>query len=373
VAQVAGYAVSKFLGIKFVSEIPAAKRAIAIGVFIGLAEFALLLFAVAPSALKPACLFLNGLPLGMVWGLVFGFLEGRRVSDVLGASVSASYVVASGFVKTAGKMVLDWGVAEVWMPVTTGALFALPTAAFIWLLAQVPPPTGMDEAERLHRAPMNSAQRWDFFRKLAPGLILLTVAYVLMTAYRDFRDNFAREIWDALGYVDVPSILTTSEIPVAIGALFAVGAVMAVRDNQRAVLLVHGLLLAGAALIGASTLLFQLGLLDPAWWMILVGLGLYIGYVPYNCVLFDRLIPAVGLIGTAGFMIYVTDSFGHLGSVSMLVYKSVGHPDLSWLGFFVGFCWVTALGTAVLFLVSAAYFRTRSKQARSAVSLDGGL
>ncbi len=373
VSQVAGYAISKFVGIKLVSEMPAPRRAVAIALAIGFAELALLLFAVAPSSLKPLCLFLNGLPLGMVWGLVFGFLEGRRVSDVLGAAVSASFIVAGGFVKTVGEVVMGWGVTEAWMPFVTGALFVVPLAGFVWLLAQVPPPTGMDEAERLHRAPMNGTERWRFFARLAPGLVLLTFAYVLMTAYRDFRDNFAHEIWDALGYVDVPSILTMSEIPVAIGALFAVGSVMAVRDNQRAVLVVHALLVVGVGVIGTSTLLFQLGMLDPAWWMILVGFGLYVGYVPYNCVLFDRLIPAVGLVGTATFMIYVTDSFGYLGSVVLMLYKSLGHPDLSWLDFFVGFSWVTAVSTAVLFVVSAGYFRSRAREARQAVSLDGGL
>jgi hypothetical protein len=246
-------------------------------------------------------------------------------------------------------------------------------ALFVWLLSQVPPPTNMDEAERLHRAPMDGARRWEFFTRLAPGLVLLTIAYMLMSAYRDFRDNFAREIWDSLGYAHVPSILTTSEIPVAIGALVAVGSVMAVRDNHRAVLAVHGLLLLGAALIGISTLLFQLGLLAPAWWMVLVGLGLYVGYVPDNCVLFDRLIPAAGLIGTAGFMIYVTDAFGYLASVGLLLYKNFGYPDLSWLDFFIGFSWVTAAGTGIVFVTSAIYFRARSHQVRSAVSLDGGL
>jgi len=373
VSQLAGYATSKLLGIKFVSEMPAARRAVAIGAAIGVAELALLLFAVVPASLRPLCLFLNGLPLGMVWGLVFGYLEGRRVSDVLGAAVSASFILASGIVKAVGQVVIDWGVTENWMPFATGLLFVLPTAVFVWLLAQIPPPTGMDEAERLHRAPMNGAQRWEFFAGLAPGLVLLTFAYVLMTAYRDFRDNFAREIWDALGYADVPSILTTSEIPVAIGALLAVGAVTVVRDNHRAVLVVHALLVFGAGLIGTSTLLFELGLLDPAWWMILVGLGLYLGYVPYNCVLFDRLIPAVGVIGTATFMIYVTHAFGYLGSVGLMLYRSVGHPDLSWLDFFVAFSWVTAAATIVVFVLSAIYFSSRARRARLAVSLDGGL
>ena len=53
-------------------------------------------------------------------------------------------------------------------------------------------------------------------------------------------------------------------------------------------------------------------MMSSATWMISVGIGLYFGYVPVNCVLFDRLIAAVGKVATAGFLIYVADASGYL-------------------------------------------------------------
>ena len=47
----------------------------------------------------------------------------------------------------------------------------------------------------------------------------------------------------------------------------------------------------------------------------MLGLGTYLGYLPFNCLLFDRLIAAFGSVANAGFFIYVADSFGYLGSV----------------------------------------------------------
>jgi hypothetical protein len=104
-------------------------------------------------------------------------------------------------------------------------------------------------------------------------------------------------------------------------------------------------------------------MLDPAWWMIAVGLGLYMAYVPFGCVLFDRLLAALGTIGTAGFLIYVTDAFGYLGSVLLLLYKDLGQPELSWLEFFAGFSYATSLVCSVCFIISAFYFwgQTRSR------------
>src|SRR5690606_29991559 len=70
IAQVFGYTLSKFLGIKFVSETKPDGRALRIIGLIAVAEFALLLFAIVPAPWNIFCLFLNGLPLGMVWGMV---------------------------------------------------------------------------------------------------------------------------------------------------------------------------------------------------------------------------------------------------------------------------------------------------------------
>ncbi|HZO15458.1 MAG TPA: DUF5690 family protein, partial [Polyangiaceae bacterium] len=158
-------------------------------------------------------------------------------------------------------------------------------------------------------------------------------------------------------------VLTTSEIPVAIGALAAVGLCMAIKNNRSALLAIHGALLLGSLLVGVSTVMFELGVIGPAAWMVLVGIGLYIGYVPYNCVLFDRLIPAVGHVGTAGFLIYVTDAFGYLGSVVLLLYKNFGEPQLSWLTFFKSFSHATAWLGALLFVVSTIYFAWRTRAA----------
>lgn len=365
IAQVLGYAASKFLGIKIVSEMTPGKRARAILLLIAGSELALLLFALLPAPWSAAALVLNGLPLGMIWGLVFGFLEGRAVSDLLGTTLCVSFIVSSGFVKTVGRWVMEAGVPEPWMPVAVGALFYPPLLLFVGLLAQIPPPTARDEALRTRRAPMDGAARRAFFTAYAPGLVMLVALYVLLTAYRDFRDNFAREIWDALGFAGAPEILTTAELPVALGALVAVSAIVVVKDNRRALLVLHALMLAGALLIGASTYLFDAGMIGPVGWMISVGLGLYVGYVPFNSVLFDRMIAAVGSVATAGFLIYVADAFGYLGSVGLLLAKSFAQPELSWLEFFRGMSYVVAVLTTLLYLGSALYFARRTAPAET--------
>ena len=141
-AQVIGYAVSKMLGIKVISELAPAKRASAILVLILSAWAALILFALVPAPWNVAAMFLNGLPLGMIWGLVFGFMEGRRTSEVLGAVVCASFIVSSGAVKTVGKLLMDHaGLSPFWMPAAAGAVFLPLLFVSVWALSSLPPPT----------------------------------------------------------------------------------------------------------------------------------------------------------------------------------------------------------------------------------------
>ena len=85
IAQVIGYTLSKFYGIKFISELKPGQRAKSIFGLIGFSWFALLLFAIIPAPYNIICLFLNGFPLGMIWGLVFSYLEGRKSTEFMAA------------------------------------------------------------------------------------------------------------------------------------------------------------------------------------------------------------------------------------------------------------------------------------------------
>ena len=99
------------------------------------AHFALLLFAVLPNNLKVAAIFLNGLPLGMVWGLVVRYLEGRRTSELLLAGLSCSFIIASGMVKDVGRWMMNvQQVDQFWMPFVTGVIFLPPFLLSVWLL-----------------------------------------------------------------------------------------------------------------------------------------------------------------------------------------------------------------------------------------------
>ncbi|WP_414693224.1 DUF5690 family protein [Phenylobacterium sp.] len=366
-AQVAGYALSKLIGIRVISELSPPRRAAAILLLVGSAWLALLAFAVIPAPWNVAALFFNGLPLGMIWGLVFGYMEGRRVSEALGAILCASFILSSGVVKSVGSWLMNSAhIDRFWMPAAAGAAFFPLLLASVWLLGQLPPPNAADEAERVRRAPMNAAERRAFLAVYWPGVTLLTASYILLTAFRDFRDNFAAEIWTALGYGQESGVFTQSELPVAAIALVALAAIMAVRDNLKALMVIHAIVVAGFLLLGGCAWAFQAHLISPLAFMIAAGAGLYMAYTPFNAMLFDRLVAFSGRVATAGFLIYVADASGYLGSAALLVWRNFGAVRMDWLRFFTLSAYATSGVGAVLSTAAAVYFLRQSRSGRPA-------
>lgn len=338
-AQLVGYMLSKFIGIRVVSEMTAARRAWTIFLLIAVAEAALLGFALIPSPYNIPFMFLNGLPLGMVWGLVFSYLEGRRYTDLLGAGLCTSFIVSSGIVKSVGSLLMQGGVGQFWMPFITGLLFLPLLMLALFLLNQLPPPSPAEVASQSAREPMTRTSRRKLFQKLSIGLVLLVVLYTLLTALRDFRDNFMADILKEMNE-NAPENFTLIELIVSVGVLAVLGGLVLVRNNFRALMINHLMIGLGVLLTGLSTLLYHWQSIAGTTWLVGIGLGIYMAYVPFNAFLFDRLLATFKYVGTASFLIMVADAFGYLGSTGVMFYKNFAYPDLQWTSFLMNAAYV---------------------------------
>nr|WP_319999994.1 DUF5690 family protein [uncultured Draconibacterium sp.] len=334
-SQVAGYTLSKFIGIKLVSEMQAEKRAASIIFVIGIAWISLFFFAITPSPYNIIFMFFNGLPLGIVWGLVFSYLEGRRMTELLGAGVSVSFIFASGFVRTVGKYLMQkHDISEFWMPFATASVFIIPLIISVWLLNSLPGPNQQDKEQRTERIPMKKKERKQFINKFATTIIPFTLVFIFLTVLRDVRDNFSAEIWNELGKGDAPEIFTTAEIPIGIGVLVIVSLMILIKNNLKALNTSLAFITGGLIINIAATSAFQAHLIGGVSWMILVGFGLYLGYITYHALLFERFIATFKYVSNIGFLFYISDAFGYLGSISTFLMKNFFSPNISWLNFF---------------------------------------
>ena len=335
ISQVMGYMLSKFYGIKFISELQRLGRWKTSLVLMGSAWLSLLLFAVLPAPWGMLCFFANGFVLGFMWGIIFSYVEGRRATDFIGVVLAVSFIFAGGFSRSVGKWVmLHLNVSEFWMPFVTACIFGVPLLLFYWLMEKAPLPDVDDVTERTVRQPMNKEERKRFIKNFGPGVVAFVLIYLLLTILRDLRDNYMSNMWNELGYSSSASVFAKTETITSLIVLALIGTLVFVRNNFKAFRLIHILLLVSFAVTLIASLLFKLNIVNGAMWMQFTGLGLYIGYILFNSVYFERLLATFHIAGNVGFLIYLADAWGYLGSISVMLSKEFLKTELSWVNFY---------------------------------------
>lgn len=371
ISQVAGYACSKFLGIRIISSMKPESRAYYYIGLIGIALIGLSLFYFSSPAWSMLWLFINGLALGLIWGVVFQYLEGRSITELLTVILSANFIFTSGVAKSLGQYCLQSGVSEKMMPMMIGWIFVPLTLLFVWMLTMIPSQNQSDVEQRTERLPMTQVERNAIIKDFGGVLILFILGYIILTMIRDVRDNFGVEIWKGLGYGDDASVYTTSEIPATILLLLLLGALYRIKDNKRALLLNLWLTIAGLVLLVLATLTYYTGNLSGMLWMMITGVGLFVPYILYNGILFDRLISAFKITANVGFFMYIVDAFGYLSSVGILLYKNFGNQSISWLQFYTILCVLAGIvGVLIMILthIRIVSLLQKSEHEKSTVS-----
>ncbi|MES1219361.1 MAG: DUF5690 family protein [Bacteroidota bacterium] len=371
IAQVMGYMLSKFIGIKIISELKASSRNKLIMLLILLAEGALLLFGLVPYPYNFVCLFLNGLPLGMVWGVVFSYLEGRRFTELLAMGLSTSLIISSGYLKTIYFYVHEWlpAVSEFWMPFVMGLLFLPLFFLFVWMLSVIPAPTPDDIQSRSPRLPMTNSDKKNVFRDYGLGVVGLVIVYALLATLRDFRDNFSVEVWNEIDPGWDKSVFAKTETIAGVIVLIAVGLLATIKSNRKGFAATNLLIVGGILLSGLSTLLFHLKILHPFWWMFLSGTGLFLAYIPFQIAMFERMIALFRVKANAGFFVYICDAIGYLGSVILLLYKEFFMKEMSWSNVLMSFSYMQTIVSVILMVLAIGYFFRQHKIKKAAGEL----
>lgn len=360
ISQGLGYMISKFAGIRFIAELKRLGRWKTSAILVGAAWLTLLIFAFIPAPYGMICLFANGFVLGFMWGIIFSYVEGRRATDFIGAAMAVSFIFAGGFTRDVAIRLRDtWNVPEEWLGFTTGLVFALPLILFLYLLEKIPAPDAADIDERTVRQPMQKAERKNFIKIFGAGIIAVVITYLFLTIMRDIRDNFMSNIWTELGYGSKPAIFSRTETITSVIVLVMMGLLVLIRKNIQAFRLIHWVVLAGFLLAGISSALFLGKQMSGVLWMQLVGLGLYMGYIPFNCIFFERMIASFRVAGNVGFLIYIVDAYGYLGSSSVILSRHLFQIKLTWSQFYPNAVVIFSVVGIVTTIFSLVYFNRK--------------
>lgn len=362
IAQVFGYMTAKFIGIKFISEVNKAKRAAYILSLIGASHVSLLLLALVPTPFNVLFLFTNGLSLGLIWGLVFSFIEGRRFTDLLALILSTNFIFSSGVAKTLGRVCIEyWKVPEIYTPFVTGLLYIPLLLLAVWMLTKIPPPTAAENASRGKRVNLNGKERKALFMQFFTGLVAITVINLLLTILRDVKDNYAVEILRTVKPSFNPVIFTQMETIAAVTVLVLLLLLTGFKNHFKSIAAHHLAIGGGLLIILLSAWLLQQRILDPVVNLVLYTIGLYICYNTLQCLFLDRFIAAFRVKGNIGFFFYFMDSIGYMGSCFIIFNKELFSPKLNWLNYFLQVSFILGVVGLVSIVVSWLYFNRKYK------------
>jgi hypothetical protein len=363
--QVLGYCLSKFLGIRLIAGLPPQRRGIALLVLAAVAELALVAFGLVPQPWNVPLMFVNGLSLGMAFGLILGFLEGRRQTEAMIAGLCCSFVIADGVTKGVGVWFLDRAVGQMWMPAVTGAVFLAPLVVCVWALTRIPPPDAADVVARSHRPPMSRPDRRGFLRRYWPGLSMLALGYLLVTILRSLRGDFATEIWQGLGVTVHPSTFALTETVVATVTLALFAGLVFVLDNRRAFMAGIALSVAGFTLGLLSLVGLRVGSVGPFAFVVLVGVGLYLPYFAVHTTLFERMLAMTRERANIAFLMYLVDAVGYLAYVGVVLGEGFLHGSTV-LTLFIRAAWLVMAGGIAALAGAGLYFARHPALRRSA-------
>lgn len=362
--QILGYVIAKFFGIKIISELKKENR---FRFFVGsaiLAEAVLIGFGMLDTPYNVIAMFVNGLSLGCMWGVIFSFIEGRKVTDILASLLGVSMVFSSGVAKSFGLFAMnEMHIDQFWMPAVIGG-FALPLLVFMgYMLKRLPQPTAEDIALRNERVVLDGKGRKALFMKYAPILSLLFVGNFMLLVLRDIKEDFLVYILDMSNQSSWMFARIDTIVTLIILGLFAL--FIFFRSNIKALLWLMTLVIAGCLTMTYVSYHYETLDLEPVTWLFIESLSLYIAYLTFQTIFFDRFIACFRIKGNVGFFIAMIDFIGYLGTVTLLSTKEFLDINIEWFALFNHIaCAVGAVCTVLFTVAGILIYRKYNKTFR---------
>lgn len=345
--------------------------------------------ALAPPWLGVPCVSAACVFLSPSWSVLQRSIEGRTHTEAIVATVSFSYIGVAGVVKSFGAALMQRGLSERAMVRTCASIGLVCGTASAIVVGRHPPPSAWDVKRRGSRARLVSVRQEgaQLLARYGTGLSLAVSAYVLCGVLRAYRDFYQAELFAAAGLRDSPAAFTTSEMTISALVLVATACFSRITDNVAALHAMVGTACAGGVLVSASTAGWRAGLLSAYSWIVTVGTGTFLAYVPLGCMVYERLLAAAEEQVTSTPLQLVSDAAVLLGTSVLLGLRQraaggsapaggvSGGDDAAVASFFASMALVVGILVALIMLAAGAAFTVaisrRRKAARTAAERGG--
>ena len=353
-AQLLGYTLSKFVGIKWLGELNRNHRFRMIVLILTSATIPLLLIGFTNCKYWPIWMLLNGFPLGLIWGIVFSYIEGRNLTELIGAILACTFIFSSGFVKSIAILMQKNHFSLEFIPFYVAIIFLIPAIIFSYLLEKMPKPSNNEILANAPRTALTKSERKAINKKYFGFLFAIILLYGFLTLLRDVRDNFGAEIMSGLHIYNAKN-LTQLESIITIIMLVSIPFISRVKNHYNAILTTIVATFLGGLICISTSILFKNQLIDGMGLLLFSGGGIYVGYILINISIMNRLIGFNGTPANSGFLVYMADSAGYLCSLfisGFALFSKKG--ELPWLNWFQNLIFFGGI-IVMLFAVIAFY------------------
>ncbi len=317
-AQLLGYTLSKFFGIGWIGQLKRSNRRSQLITLLFSASIPLWLLPFTPLSIWPLLMFANGFPLGIVWGIVFSYVEGRDLTEFIGAMLACTFVFSSGFVKYAALELQDhFQMPAVNAAATLSAIACILASIVSYFLDKTPKPTPEETLRNAPRIELNKLERKTFFKENIQFLIPAILIYAVLTFLRDFRDNFNAELLAESHHYSGKNI-AQYETLITLILLAGIPFISLIKNHLKAIQLTFVIAACGGLLNLITLYLYKNHNLSGSYLVLLSGLGMYAGYILINISIMNRIIGFRNTPGNCGFLMYSADSTGYLASIIVM-------------------------------------------------------
>ena len=356
IAQLLGYTMSKFFGIGWIGELKRSNRRGQLIALLLAASIPLWLLPFSPLPIWPILMFANGFPLGIVWGIVFSYVEGRDLTEFIGAMLACTFVFSSGFVKYAALELQDhFQMPSVNTAATLSAIACILASIVSYFLDRTPKPTPEETLRNAPRIELNKLERRTFFKENIQFLIPAILMYAVLTFLRDFRDNFNAELL-AESYNYSGKTIAKYETLLTLILLAGIPFISLIKNHLKAIQLTFIVTACGGVINLISLYLYQNQGLSGSYLVLLSGLGMYAGYILINISIMNRIIGFRNIPGNCGFLMYSADSMGYLASIFVMsIALFLNKSAVKWLPIFEQLLFWESIAVVLISLLPIRY------------------
>ena len=191
---------------------------------------------------------------------------------------------------------------------------------------------------------------------------MLFFANLFITVLQDIKEDFLVKILDVNTHNYSSWLFARVDGIVTVIILIIFGSMSLIKSNIKVLFLLLFLVMGGAATLSFVAFRYYELQLSPLAWLFIQSLCLYISYLSFQTIFFDRFIACFKIRGNVGFFIATIDFIGYTGTVLVLVAKEFFNPDINWLEFYNLLSGYVGVICFIVFLCSVIYLVQRYRK-----------